>query len=125
MIATTHRLKSDLRVFGKDLTEVIRAGALLAQGFAFVSLVHTRFPMQRAASARASVAVVLLDAPCSAAEVAAVVERSGTVILVLDGFVEPEIEPLGATVLARDDVTLLQAVVASALAQASLTRTAY
>jgi len=57
--------------------------------------------------------------------VAAVVERSGTVILVLDGFVEPEIEPLGATVLARDDVTLLQAVVASALAQASLTRTAY
>jgi hypothetical protein len=123
MIASTNRLKSDLRVFGKDLSKVIQTGALLAEGFAFVSLVHTNSPLQRAARDAAAVSLVLLEAPCSREEASAVVERSGAAIFLLDGFGQPEIEALGATVLGWDDITLLQAVVASAQAQAALSRT--
>ena len=87
-----------------------------------MSLVHTKIPLQRAASDAAAVALVLLDAPCSPGEASAVVAHNHAAIFVLDGFAAPEIEAVGATVVACDDTALLQAVVASARAQASLSR---
>ncbi|HLF71770.1 MAG TPA: hypothetical protein VI759_06435 [Dehalococcoidia bacterium] len=115
--ATFRRTRRRLRVIGRELADVVSAGALLQGGFATVSLIHTPEPIARAAVADPdAVTLVLLDAACSEDEIRAALAQDGGLILVATPDAGSH-EAASESVFPSLQAVLLQATVASFSAQ--------
>jgi hypothetical protein len=114
--ANPRRARRRLRVIGRELADIVTAGAMLQNGFSTVSLIHTPEPLARAAVVDPdAVTLVLLDAACSADEIRAALEQDDALIFVAmrdGGF-----EAVSESVFPNLQAVLLQATVASFSAQ--------
>jgi hypothetical protein len=106
-------------VIGGNFEELMFVGVLLQSEFAYVSLIHSKTPMARAAIENADVTIVLVDEVCTTDEMRAAVEANRVVVAVVEACVEnsAELKAAGALVAPAGQPALLQAIVASLVAQ--------